>query len=145
MAEEEPKYVAMVCTADTFRPCGTSQVRWLDCDDDFELARELWTMHGIDLSKEEWLSFRDHGYTYCAVVLDGRIVSRSAVFTRTETEWETAAVWTSEAHRGRGYGKSVVSFVTQSILDSGHLATCHTRADNAAMIAAAKSVGFVLR
>ena len=143
--DKQPESIGMVCTAETFRPCYTVDVRWLDWDEDFELARELWARAEYDLSKDEWLSFRDSGYTYCGVVVDGRIASRAAVFTRTKTEWEAAAVWTLDGYQHRGYAKSVVSFVTQSILDSGHLATCHTDHDNAAMIATARGVGFIAR
>jgi hypothetical protein len=146
MGDKQPESIGMVCTAETFRPCYTVDVRWLDCDEDFHLAQEAWAnVSRYDLSKDEWLSFRDDGFTYCGVIEDGMLVSSAAVFTRTKTEWEAAAVWTLEGYQRRGYAKSVVSFVTQKILGSGHLATCHTRRDNAAMIATALSVGFVPR
>jgi len=66
------------------------------------------------------------------------------VWRYSEEAWEVAAVYTVPAFRRRGYGKAVVSFVTAHILDAGRLATCHTRVDNAAMIATAESVGFRL-
>lgn len=143
MADKQPEYVRMVCNTETFCPCYTAEVRWLDWDMDFEMAREAWAVHGIALAKELWLDFRDSGYTYCGVIADGKIVSSAAVFTRIETEWEAAAVWTLEGYRKLGYGKSVVSFVTQNILDAGRLATCHTGADNIAMQSTACSVGYL--
>src|SRR5689334_11894110 len=135
----EPKYVNLECTSETFRPCLRYPVRWLDVEADYPLARAIWFE---PLSLEGWRQFREDGYRYCAVVEEGRIVSMAAAWSYSDTAWEVAAVHTVPEARRRGYGKSVVSFVTAHILELGRLATCLTVSTNLPMQDTAKSVGF---
>jgi predicted GNAT family acetyltransferase len=132
-------YVEYICTAETFRPDTRYPVRWLDVEDDYDLVRAFWPG---DLSRDEWRSFKDMGYTYAAVIENGAIVSIAAVWADSDEAWEAAAVSTHPDMRGRGYAKSVVSFITQHILDSGRLATCGTHVTNIAMQRTAERVGF---
>jgi len=139
MSHEAVRHVNLECVADTFRPCQPYAVRWLDVEADYPLARDSWA---FPISPEDWRSFRDEGYQYCAVVEDGRIVSIAAVWSYSDQAWELAAVATLPEFRRRGYGKSVASFVTAAILSEGRRATCLTAADNVAMQQTAQSVGF---
>lgn len=76
----------------------------------------------------------------------------AAVWKYCDTAWEAAAVGTRPATRTRhargasvrrrGFGKAVVSFVTNTILEAGRLATCSTSGDNIAMQRTAAAVGF---
>jgi len=136
---EEPKYVNLECTQQTFRPCILYPVRWLDVEQDYELARAIWFQ---PLSLESWQDFQVQGYRYCAAIEEGRIVSLAAAWRYSEAAWEAAAVHTVSEARRRGYGKSVVSFVTGHILEAGRVATCLTAAENLPMQRTAMSVGF---
>ena len=140
------EYVSMVCNQGELRPCSAADVRWLDWAKDSSLARALWTSAGSVYSDEAWDELwhgaRADGYRYCAVVKDGAIISRAAVWRYSDKAWEAAAVYTAPAKCRRGYGKAVISFVTAHILDAGRVATCHTSDDNLAMIRTAEAVGF---
>lgn len=139
-------YLNLTCTRDTFRPSLTADVRWLDWEADSELARALWALQGFVYSDEGWRELwsgaRAEGYRYCAVIEDGTIASRAAVWRYSDEAWEVAAVYTAPAWRRQGYARSVVSFVTAYILDAGRVATCHTNVDNLAMARTAEAVGF---
>jgi predicted GNAT family acetyltransferase len=131
--------VALACTPAAFRPVVHENIRWLDQDEDRLLfrveAREPPT-------REEWEEWHAEGYRYCALIQAGLMLSKAAVWMRSDDAWELAAVWTDPAHRGRGYARSVCSFVTTHILARGREATCHTRANNAAMLRVAESLGY---
>jgi len=129
------------CTTDTFRPVSFDHVRWLDWDRDFTRAQAFWPSDK-PLTRDIWDGARDEGYTYCAIVLDGQVVSMAARYCYADDEWMVAAVGTHAEFRRRGFGQKVVSFITADILDTGRLATCFTAEDNVAMIRTAESVGF---
>ena len=82
------------------------------------------------------------GYEYAAIIAEGQIVSIAAVWRYSDDAWEAAAVSTNPESRRKRYAKTVVSFVSASILASGRKATCLTRSDNVAMQRTAESVGF---
>ena len=133
--------VNYICTQEVFRPALLHAVRWLDWDEDYTLARDFWPPH-IGLSLQDWLSARDEGYRYCAVVEDGGIVSMAAVLRYSEPEWMLAAVMTKPETRRCGYGKSVCTFATAHILDAGRVATTTTEVTNIAMRKTAESIGY---
>lgn len=134
-------YVELTCNRTDFRPTSTSQVRWLDREQDFTLAQAYWPPH-LPLTPEIWAEIHELGYHYCAVVVEGQIASLAAEYRYSDDAWMVAAVSTASAFQRRGYGKAVVSFVTQRILDAGRIAFCQTRQDNIPMIRTAESVGF---
>jgi ribosomal protein S18 acetylase RimI-like enzyme len=135
--------IGLVCTADTFRPAGQEEVRWLDRDEDLALFEQLSIAVGADPpSWEEWKSWHQQGYRYCGVAGGKAIVAKAAVWTRSDTAWEVTAVLTHPACRSRGYAKAVCSFATASILEAGRTATCHTHATNSAMLRVAESLGY---
>jgi GNAT superfamily N-acetyltransferase len=139
---DEAPAVSLVCTSDTFVPAADPRVRWLDQDTDFPLARESWAAKGIWMTRADWDEWHRHGYRYCGIVEDQRLVALAAVWTYSPTAWELAAVQTREGYRSRGYAKAVCSFATAHILASGRVATCGTGADNAPMLRVATSLGF---
>ena len=134
-----PQHCNQECTPATFRPCELHHVRWLDWEEDFVAVNKFWFQ---PLSMEEWLSFRDMQYRYCAVIESASICSIAALWRYSDSAWEVAAVKTSPEHQRRGLGKSVVSFVTRAILAEGRLATCLTASENLPMQKTAQSVGF---
>ena len=129
------------CTSDTFRPVAHDRVRWLDQEKDFALFRAI-RVPIEPPTREEWDSWHQGGFRYCALVQNGEIVSVAAAWRRSEAAWEVAAVWTHPDFRGRGHAKAVCSFVTSYILNSGRIATCGTREDNAPMIRVVEALGF---
>ncbi len=133
--------VALWCSFGKFRPVRGRAARWLDWTKDFDLATTAWWSPA--LTRESWLSARDRGFRYCAVVEEDVVVARAAVWQYSDALWEAAAVWTREDRRGRGLAKTTVSFVTGHILVAGRIATLHTQPDNLPMLGAARSVGFV--
>jgi RimJ/RimL family protein N-acetyltransferase len=133
--------ISYTCTKETFRPSLLYPVQWLEWDRDYPLARDFWP-HGISLSVQDWTDARDGGYEYCAIMKGRKIVSMAAVLCYSDREWMLAAVRTQAEWWGRGYGKSVCSFVTACILESGRVATTTTAVSNVAMQRTAESIGF---
>ena len=134
--------VNLNCTRATFHPIQNYPVRWLDWDADFILAQEF-VPEKAPLTREVWDDSRRDGYQFCAVIEKERIVAWAAAWRYSEKAWEVAAVRTHPEYRRRGYGQTVVSFVTGYILENGRLATCLTRSSNDTMQKTAMSVGFV--
>jgi predicted GNAT family acetyltransferase len=131
--------VALACPPDAFRPVPHTNVRWLDPERD----RLLFRMEGREPpTREDWEEWHAQGYRYCAMLQAEAMLSRAAVWMRSDDAWELAAVWTDPAHRNQRYARSVCSFVTAHILASGREATCHTNANNAAMLRVAESLGY---
>lgn len=121
----------------------TSDVRWLDPDADYSLARQYWLgISGADLAQSTWVKAHEYGYQYAAILKAGQIISMAAVWRFSPTAWEVAAVSTLPAHRCQGHSRKVIAFVTAYILAAGRLATCSTEDNNQAMAATAKSAGF---
>ena len=134
--------LALSCDAGAFRPIGVHHVRWFDWDDDFDLLAT--TPSSAGETREAWRGTRERGFRYCGIVEDDHAVARAAVWPYSDDRWEVAAVWTREDRRRRGMAKSVVSFVTASVLDAGRIPTLHTQPTNAAMLRVAAAVGFTI-
>jgi RimJ/RimL family protein N-acetyltransferase len=138
---ENERDIGYKCTKETFRPAIIHPVRWLDWEQDLDIAKQLWEMEERAF-RQMWNEAKEQGYQFCAVVEEGRIVARAALWRYSETAWELAAVYVLEEYQEQGYGKSVCSFATQAVLESVPIATCHTRANNLAMQKTAESLGF---
>jgi ribosomal protein S18 acetylase RimI-like enzyme len=135
--------IGLICTADSFRPLEDPAVRWLDREEDLTLFQHLRLAIGADPpTAEDWQSWHRQGYRYCGVAGSEAILAKAAVWPRTDTAWELAAVLTHPDCRGRGYAKAVCSFATASILAAGRTATCHTHTTNTAMLRVAESLGY---
>jgi len=137
------KHLKYVCTLNTFRPFHDERVRWLDWQADCPLVEAAWLEFGVAFSYDDWLKARHEGYTCCGIIENSILVSTAAVWTYSETAWEFAAVGTIPLYRRRGLAKAVVGFVTDHILKSGKLATCHMVATNTPMIKTVEAVGFI--
>lgn len=129
------------CTRQTFCSWPNASMRWLNWEQDYDLAQCMWP-ETSPLTPEAWQENRRENFTYCAVVVGQELLAMAAVWKYCDTAWEVAAVGTKPAHRRQGYGRAVVSFATAYILESGRLATCSTAGDNLAMQRTAESVGF---
>ena len=143
--------VQAVCTSETFRPHPSEAVRWWEADD-WEAARDanegVWPQrkdHWTWWSEEEWHGLYSEGYRYCAMLVDGRAVATAGLWPRTDEAWEVIAVVAAPGHRNKGYGKAVVSFVTQEILDAGKDATLSTHEKNTPMRRVAAALGYEAR
>ena len=91
----EVEYVELTCTRSDFHPVETSRVRWLDWEQDYELARTMWPDES-PLSRETWLEAKELGYRYCGIVDrrpagQPRLLSIAAVWHYSKTAWEAAA------------------------------------------------------
>lgn len=129
------------CDRSCFMPVDFNAARWLDRAIDRDVGCSGW-IEDAEFERDDWERLHDEGYSFCAVVDGDEVLARAGVWPRSEGEWEVAAVWTRTANRNRGFGKVVVSAATAMVLDTGRRATLHARADNAAMIRVATSVGF---
>lgn len=134
--------VNLNCTRETFHPVQNHPVRWLDWEADFTRAQEF-APEKAPLTRKIWDDSRRDGYRFCAIIEDEKIIAWAAAWRYSEKAWEVAAVRTHPEYRRRGYGQTVVSFVTDHILKNDRLATCLTRSTNEAMQKTAMSVGFV--
>ena len=142
--EPQSEYVRLVCRRTEFRPVETMNARWLDPQEDYELARVAWSS-GMELSREEWLGFWEQGYEYCGVVDHGLLLAHAAVWRYTDDAWELAAVGTLHEYRRQGLGKAVCSFATSRIIDANRFATCNIESVNVAMRRTATAIGFRVR
>ena len=134
--------VYLACTKDTFIPSDMASVRWLIKDIDYNIAQWYWDQFQSPLTYHTWITAHAYGYQYAVIQEDDKPITCAGIWRFSERVWEVVAVSTLAAYRNRGYAKQTVSFVTAYILGANRLATCSTNAENAAMIATAKSVGF---
>jgi ribosomal protein S18 acetylase RimI-like enzyme len=145
MAEDRAdEWAILFCTEETFRPFHMDCVRWWswsEWEDYYRMTDGMWPSSSPH-TREDWEHARREGYTYCAAIVDGRNVATAAVWRRSDDEWEVAAVGTAPGFRRRGYGKAVVSFITDHIIAHGRTATIGARPGNVAMLETARSVGF---
>ncbi len=135
------EWVVMECGRQNFKPVAGVDVRWLTLDDDFDFVRTAW-VEDPSFRRRDWDRLHGEGYTFCVVSDVGTVLSRAAVWRRSEEEWEVEAVWTRADCRRRGLAKAVVSTATASVLENDRIATLHALAENVAMVRVAESVGF---
>ncbi len=140
-------YVESVCTAETFRPHPADGLRWWRADEwkaGYQAHEGMWP-RDYDWtwwSEEEWRKLHVEGYRYCDLLVDGKAVATAGLWPRGEHEWEVIAVGTAPAHHGKGYGKAVVSCVTQEIVGAGKVAALSYHQENAAMRRIADALGY---
>jgi RimJ/RimL family protein N-acetyltransferase len=141
-------YVTLACTKRSFRPVPSGNTRWWAKDDWREYHEAIegalgWG--GGALLKKEWIKLYQRGYRYCATFRRGRAIAIAGLWPRTKEEWEVIAVGVRAGEMGKGHGGAIVSFVTDEILKHGRRATIGTRPENAAMLRAARAVGFQVK
>lgn len=132
------------CLPSSFRPCDSSQVRWLDYDVDGDLLLAWWndgsTAADLDAA-------RLRGFRYAAVAEPQGLVAVAAHWDLVEGaagQVELAAVRTAPDRQAGGLATAVCSFITASIVSEGSAATCHTEKANTAMRAILQSLGYDL-
>ena len=134
--------IYFVCAPNDLLPIVARNVRWLEKDTDYELAKSYWQERGQVLSNSTWDKAHEYGYQYAAIIECNKIVSSAGVWRFSENWWDIVAAGTLKNYRRRGFSKSIVAFITSYVHKSGRLATGTTRDDNLAAITTAKSVGF---
>jgi hypothetical protein len=134
------------CDRRSFAPVHDEHlVRWLDPTADDDRFVEFCRQRGEEVAAGDLGRRAAEGFRYAGSFEGGRMVARAAQWARSEDEWELAAVATLDSHRCRGLGRSVCAFVTEAIVGSGRVATCHTDAANVGMRRIAESLGFERR
>jgi len=142
MSRKTERYVHLCITRELLRPADLWVVRWLT-EYDAEAFVEPFQKgqdHGWTL--EEFRQLQDEGYSYCGVLLAGRLCSVAGLWKRAPDVWEVIAVVTKEEFRRRRMATSVVHFVADYILQHRHVASYTSRETNIASIRTAQSVGF---
>ena len=126
-------------------PSIDDRVSVFDAYENYDILNEFFGAHDKSLmcSKEEYFDGFDmdtwHDY---AIIEEGRMISRAAIWQRSEDAWEVAAVSTVPEYRRKGYGEAVVRYCLAKILEAGKAATLTTRDSNTAMIKTAFKAGF---
>jgi GNAT superfamily N-acetyltransferase len=143
MAEQSATFI---CTPEHHRRYQAEGLRWWGLGDWADACAAFEGMWPVGPWAEgEWRDLYAEGTRYCALVKDGKTVATAGLWTRSEKEWEVIAVGTAPGHRGRGYGKAVVSFVTDEIHRLGRSATITTGEDNLAMLRVIHHLGYTTR
>lgn len=93
-------------------------------------------------SRKVWRSVIGGGTEYFCLFENSKPVARCAIERYSENVWEAADIKTAASHRGKGYQKQLVVYVTRRILKSGKKATCSTLPDNAPMIKVLSAAGY---
>ena len=136
--------VTYLCTAQAFRPCRVDGLRWWLAGE-WEQAQRAHEGMWPDCSywsREEWDGLYAEGYQYCALLRDGRSVAAAGLWPRLEEEWEVIAVGTAPAHRRQAHGRAIVSFATETILETGRVAAIGFRENNTPMLRIARALGY---
>lgn len=141
MAEQDTE---AVCTGETFRPYRIEGLRWWAADEweeAYKAHKGMWPQ-STWFPQDLWRELYSEGYRYCSLLVNGRGVATAGLWPRTDKAWEVIAVGTAPRFRNRGYGKAVVSFVTQEILDAGRDAALTFRKGNTPMHRIAAALGY---
>ncbi len=142
------KRVQYLCESQFFRPVAEEGIEAFDVhkgDNARRLFRVLSQLPTFTASFEELAAQfppDDDTWLEYAILRDGEIVSRAAIWKREEDAWEVAAVVTAPAFRGQGFATRMVSHTTAKILGEGKQATCVTGEDNYAMRGVLEKLGF---
>ena len=123
-------------------PDASADVRWLNEDGLPVYNRHLALCGQKTLSSDQWNRIISEGSLYCGLFADGEMVARAAVEKYSEDRWEVADIRTAREYRNLGYARQVCLFVMEYIFSHSRTATIRTEADNAAMLAAIRSLGF---
>ena len=151
----ETSYYCRINDISHFHYYHSSNVRWLDPLDDYELIKDYFsyfnvhnttdTYFGISLDNmaDEWSDDKLAIGKLCAYILDNEILSFAAVEYASNDVWELRAVSTRPDKQNHGYSKCVCSFVVEYILKQGKQAVCETNLLNHAMQSVTKKIGMV--
>ncbi len=136
------RLVHLCVTRELIQPADLWAVRWLTEDDAEAFAEPFqkglergWTLEGFR-------QLQDAGYSYCGILIDGRLCSMAGLRKRVPDVWEVMAVCTKEEYRRRGMARSVVYFIANYILQHVEVASYTSREMNIASIRTAQSIGY---
>ena len=120
-----------------------SNIVWLG-ENDMDKFNQHLVLVGQQPGRDDWLKeMHDTGIArYCLLYHDGLPVARGAVEPLNADVWEAADMRTAKAYHGRGFAKEMLRFLSQYIIQHGKIASCRTEADNDAMQAVIKSIGY---
>ena len=138
--------VTFTCTKEDFAGSFDSRVTEFDAWENYDLLNEFFGAHDASLmcSKEEYFDgFDTSTWTDYVIIEDGAIVSRAAIWKRSDDVWEVAGVSTRPDRRSEGYGAAVVKSCIAKIVENDKTAACTTRPNNIAMINTALQAGFI--
>ena len=136
------RFVHLCVTRELIQPADLWAVRWLTEDDVQSFAEPFQRDQDHGWTLEEFQQLQNDGYSYCGILIDGRLCSVSGLWKRAPDVWEVIAVGTKEEYRRRGMARSTVHFVADYILQHARVASYTSRETNIASICTAQSVGF---
>ena len=85
------------------------------------------------------------GISVFGIIEDGELITSCRIVEILDRHWEIANVYTQEAFRHKGYGKSVVSAATDYIRGHGRVPVYECDQENTPSIRLAESLGFSLK
>lgn len=136
------KDVHLCVTRELARPTDLWAVRWLTENDSVTFIEPLRKGGQRGWTPEEFRQLQNAGYSYCGILLDGKVCSIAGLWKRARDVWEVIAVGTKEEYKRRGMAKSVVHFIAEYILQHVKVASYTSRESNLASIRTAQSAGF---
>ena len=136
------RLVHLCVTKELIQPADLWVVRWLTEDDAQAFAEPLWESGARGWTLEEFRQLQSEGYSYCGILLNGRLCSMAGFWRRAPDVWEVIAVGTRSEYRRRGMARSVVCFIADYILQHVKVASYTSRKANTASIRTAQSIGF---
>lgn len=136
------RWVYLCVTKELIQPPDLWVVRWLTEDDAEAFAEPFHKSQDHGWTLEEFRQLQEEGYSYCGILLEGRLCSVAGLWKRAPDVWEVISVGTREEYRSRGMARSVVHFVADYILQHVKVASYTSREANTASIRTAQSIGF---
>lgn len=135
--------VHLCVTKELIQPADLWAVRWLTEDDAPAFAEPFGKNLKRGWTLEEFRQLQESGYSYCGILIDGRLCSIAGLWKRAPDAWEVIAVGTKEDHRRQGMARSVVYFIADYILQNVQVASYTSRETNTASIRTAQSIGYI--
>lgn len=143
-SEQKMEPLVHLCvTKKIIQPADLWAVRWLTENDAPAFAEPFGKNLERGWTLEEFRQLQESGYSYCGILMDGRLCSIAGLWKRASDVWEVIAVGTKEDHRRQGMARSVVYFIADYILQNVQVASYTSRETNIASIRTAESIGFV--
>jgi len=132
----EAVYYAM--DASSFRDLQAHEVRAVEGKFAGMIAK-LWT---DDWPAENYVRSRAEGGPSAGVYVDGELVAWNLTHLETDDVVMMGFLHVLDAHRGKGYAKSVGTALARQVLAKGKTPCCHVYVDNAPSIRLTEALGF---
>ncbi len=135
--------ITLICSREDFRPAPVGWVRWLALNADIYRVQQAMRTNGLPApTYAEWEEQHRLGYRFCAAMVHNRIVSQAVVLPHSETEFELKDIRTLDGFQRQGFGKAVVTFATEYILNAAPAATCRVSTTNPPLLSLLESLGY---